>query len=107
MKKLIAFIILATGFSIFSPAQAQTKIKLGHIDFAVLYSMMPGLDSVKKEFEIYNKSIQDQYAAMQSELENKFMDYQANMNTMSEIIRSTKEAEINDLKERIIHFHDE
>jgi outer membrane protein len=41
---------------------------------------------------------------MQTELENKFMDYQANATGMSEIIRTTKEAEINDLKERLDAF---
>ena len=104
MKKLVVLLIVAIGFTFMSESQAQSKIKLGHIDFATLYSMMPGLDSVKVEFENYNKSIQDQFAAMQSELENKFMDYQTNMNTMSAIIRSTKEAEINDLKERMDSF---
>ncbi|MEZ5197738.1 MAG: OmpH family outer membrane protein [Bacteroidales bacterium] len=83
---------------------SQTKIKLGHLDFAALYSLMPGLDSVKKVFETYNKSIQEQYTAMQTELENKFMDYQANADGMSVIIRQTKEAEINDLKERLDAF---
>ena len=41
---------------------------------------------------------------MQTELENKFRDYQANAASMSEIIRSTKEAEINDIKERMDAF---
>jgi len=104
MKKLVSLIVVIIGVLSITPSQAQSKIKLGHIDFATLYSMMPGLDSVKKEFDTYNKSIQDQYAAMQTELENKFADYQSNLNSMSPIIRSTKEAEINDLKDRMDSF---
>lgn len=104
MKKLAIFLFVAIGIMATTITQAQTKIKLGHIDFAKLYSMMPGLDSVRGEFEKYNKSIQEQFAAMQTELENKFMDYQAKTGSMSEIIRSTKEAEINDLKERMDAF---
>ena len=88
---------MSTGF-------AQSKSNFGHIDFAMLYSMMPGLDSVKTIFEQYNTSIQQQYGAMQQELESKFMEYQANMNTMSDIIKQTKEAEINDLKSRMDAF---
>ncbi len=60
--------------------------------------MMPGLDSVKVVFETYNKGVQDQFAAMQTELETKYNDYVANAEGMSDIIRSTKEAEINDLR---------
>ncbi len=104
MKKLVSLVLVVCGILFVLPTQAQNKIKLGHIDFATLYSMMPGLDSVKQEFDAYNKSIQEQYAAMQTELENKFSDYQANLNTMSPIIRSTKEAEINDLKDRMDSF---
>ena len=59
---------------------------------------------MKQVFSEYNKAIQDQFMAMQTELENKFMDYQSKLGTMSDIIRSTKEAEINDLKERMDAF---
>ncbi len=104
MKKLIALFVLAATLFISTGTQAQSKVKLGHIDFATLYSMMPGLDSVKKVFEDYNKGIQEQYAAMQTELENKFMDYQSKMGTMSPIIQQTKEAEINDLRDRMSEF---
>jgi outer membrane protein len=104
MKKLLLLIVLTVVVSISSNSFAQSKVKLGHLDFAKLYTLMPGLDSVKGVFEAYNKSIQEQFAAMQTELENKFMDYQANAEGMSEIIRATKEAEINDLKERLDAF---
>jgi len=85
-------------------AAAQPKIKLGHVDFARLYSVMPELDSVKKVYSTYNKTIQDEYATMQTELENKYMDYQANITSMSDIIKQTKEAEITDLQTRIKGF---
>jgi len=104
MKKLVSIIVLLVAMFVASDSYGQTKVKFGHLDFAKLYSTMPELDSVKKVFETYNKSIQDMYAALQTELENKFMDYQANASGMSEIIRSTKEAEINDLKERMDAF---
>lgn len=104
MKKLISIFIILLAIGVSSNSFAQSKIKLGHLDFAALYSLMPGLDSVKILFEDYNKSVQEQYAAMQTELENKFMDYQANAESMSAIIKQTKEAEINDLRERMDAF---
>jgi len=104
MKKLVSVFVLIFAIFIAADSGAQTKLKFGHLDFAKLYGMMPELDSVKGVFDAYNKSVQEQYAAMQTELENKFMDYQANASSLSEIIRSTKEAEINDLKERMDAF---
>ncbi|GAB4316136.1 MAG: hypothetical protein Kow00127_07500 [Bacteroidales bacterium] len=104
MKQLTVLFALLLFVAGATEVKAQKQAKFGHLDFALLYSMMPGLDSVQKVFEEYNKGIQDQYAAMQTELENKFADYQANVNTMSDIIRSTKEAEINDLKARMDAF---
>jgi outer membrane protein len=104
MKKLFSLFLLLCVICIATESFSQTKTKFGHLDFAKLYGMMPELDSVRGLFDAYNKSIQDQFAAMQTELENKFMDYQANVNSMSEIIRTTKEAEINDLKERMDAF---
>jgi outer membrane protein len=104
MKKLVSVFVLLFAIFIASSLFAQTKAKFGHLDFAKLYSLMPELDSVKGVFDAYNKSVQEQYAAMQTELENKFMDYQANASSLSEIIRTTKEAEINDLKERMDAF---
>jgi len=104
MKKLFSLLLLLCVIFIAAESFSQTKTKFGHLDFAKLYSMMPELDSTRGLFDAYNKSIQDQFAAMQTELENKFMDYQANANSMSEIIRTTKEAEINDLKERMDAF---
>ena len=104
MKKFVSVLVLLFLITGISNSFAQSNIKLGHVDFAALYGMMPGLDSVRIEFENYNKTVQEQFAAMQTELENKFMDYQANVEGMSEIIRATKEAEINDLKERLDAF---
>ena len=104
MKRLVSILTVIFIITATSTTFAQSKVKLGHLDFAALYSVMPGLDSVKTMFEDYNKSIQEQYTATQTELENKFMDYQANSEGMSEIIRQTKEAEINDLKGRLDAF---
>lgn len=104
MKKLLVILFVGIGLMITSGAFAQSKVKLGHVDFATLYSMMPGLDSVKIVFEDYNKGIQEQFAAMQTELETKYNDYVANAEGMSDIIRSTKEAEINDLRTRMEQF---
>ncbi len=104
MKKLVSLLFISTLLLSSPSLFAQGKVKLGHLDFATLYGSLPGLDSVKTIFETYNKSIQDQNAVMQGELESKFQEYQASVSTMSDIIRATKEAEINDLQARMEAF---
>ncbi len=95
---VLAFCTLTLGVS------AQNQEKFGHINFADLYALMPGLDSVKVIYEKYAANVQDQFDAMQTELETKIADYQNNQTTMSEIIRQTKEREITDLQTRMEAF---
>jgi outer membrane protein len=97
---VVVALVLAGSFH----ANAQTKAKFGHLNFAELYSMMPGQDTVKTQYESYARDIQTQFSAMQNEYESKLTDYQSNAATMSDIIRETKEKEIIDLQTRIENF---
>ncbi len=95
---LVALVALAFG----NHAHAQ---KFGHVNFAQVYGMMPGQDSIKKVYEAYAKGLQNQLVTMQAELESKYTDYQANQATWSSIIRQTKEREIQDMQTRLEDFN--
>ncbi|NTW23386.1 MAG: OmpH family outer membrane protein [Lentimicrobium sp.] len=104
MKNIFKFIlILAIAVSAMQ-VSAQKAQKLGHINFASLYEMMPGQDSIKAAFTTYQEQLQSQFQAMQTEYETKLGDYQNNQATMSNIIKQTKEKEIVDLQRRIQEF---
>jgi outer membrane protein len=98
------FVVVALVVAGSFQANAQTKAKFGHLNFAELYAMMPGQDTVKIQYEAYARDIQTQFTAMQTEYESKLTDYQSNAATMSDIIRETKEKEIIDLQTRIENF---
>jgi outer membrane protein len=100
MKFIAVIAFAAMSFTV----SAQKNQKFGHLDFAKLYAAMPGQDSVKAKMQTYMKSIQDQYAAMQTEYESKVNDYTTNKETMSGIIKQTKEKEIGDLQDRMQAF---
>jgi Outer membrane protein len=104
MKNLFKTLIVVICFIFSVSASAQTNSKIGHLDFAKLYSMMPGMDSIQKVFANYQQTIKGQYEAMQTELEGKYSDYQTNAATMSAIIKQTKEKEIQDLQDRMQAF---
>lgn len=102
MKTVSKLLLILGLFAFTLNASAQ---KFGHIDFAKLYSQMPGLDSVQVKYKDYADQLRKQIGAMQTELENKYADYQANSATMSPIIKQTKEKEMSDLNDRIQAFN--
>lgn len=100
--KLFAVIALVVGFSFVT--QAQNPVKIGYIDFNTLLASMPGIDSVKIKLQNYQKTLTDQMDAMKAEFENKYMDYQSQSSSMSDLIKQTKEKELADLQTRIDAF---
>jgi outer membrane protein len=104
MKNLIKVSIFVIIACISTSSFSQAKFKLGHIDSNELLKMMPGRDSAMKKMQDYQKSLEDQLKAMQSELETKYTDFTANQATMSELIKSTKQKELQDLNGRIEAF---
>ena len=104
MKNLIKSIFVISLITISLTSFSQSTPKFGHLNFGELYLLMPERDSIQTVFEKYQQVISDQYLAMQNELENKYLDYQSNMSTMSDIIKQTKEKEIQDLQQRMETF---
>ena len=107
MKKLAKFfaaLVLIIGCSFAS--QAQNPVKIGYIDFNTLLAAMPGIDSVKIKLQTYQKTLTDQMDAMKAEFENKYLDYQSQASSMSDLIKQTKEKELSDLQGRIDAFRE-
>lgn len=101
MKHLIR-VMLFLGLMISSTGLSAQKF--GHIDFAKLYSLMPGQDTIREKYQQYANGLRSQMEAMQTEWESKLADYQSKASTMSDLIRRTKEKELQDLQARIEAF---
>jgi len=99
--KIAAFIVLA--FCAIN-VSAQGKTKIGHIDSDSLLKIMPGRDSAYIKIQKEVKGYEDQIKTMQTEYDAKATDYQTNLLTMSELIKQTKVAELQDLQSRIENF---
>jgi outer membrane protein len=105
MKKLAKFFAVIALIICYSFAsQAQNPVKIGYIDFNTLLAAMPGIDSVKIKLQTYQKTLTDQMDAMKAEFENKYLDYQSQSASMSDLIKQTKEKELSDLQGRIDAF---
>ncbi len=104
MKNILKLFVVALFVAFSVQSQVQTS-KIGHINFDELVAQMPRQDSINKALENFVSGLESQVQAMQTELEGKYGDYQANQATMSEIIRQTKEKEIMDLQQRMEVFN--
>ncbi len=104
MKKLVRSLFIVALALISMAGTAQTNAKLGYIDSNELLDLMPGKDSIQQVLQAYGKTLESQLQTMYQEYQNKLADYQQNVNTMSTIIKQTKEKELGDLETRIQDF---
>jgi outer membrane protein len=102
-RAIVLFAILAMIMGMSAGTYAQTQ-KIGYIDFNGLIQVMPGIDSVKTKLQAYQQTLSEQMDQMRTEFENKYLDYQSQAATMSDLIKQTKEKELSDLQARIDGF---
>lgn len=101
-KTLIVLVAALIAFS--GTAFAQKTIKLGHINSNELMQIMPGKDSAQAILQSEVSFLEEQLTAMQTELQKKSEDFQNNQANWSELIRSTKQKDIQDMYTRIQEF---
>ncbi len=101
MKKIIIgacilFITLGTT--------AQQALKIGHINTQELLQAMPETDSAMLKLEKMQKELQGQLEVMQVELNNKYQDYLSKRDSYTDLVRQTKEDELQNIQQRIQQF---
>jgi outer membrane protein len=104
MKIIARLFMLSAVLLIPAGLFSQKQIKLGHIDSQKLIMAMPESDSAQKKLQKVEQEFQATLEELQVEFNRKFKNYQDNYTTMTELIRSTKESELNELSERIQNF---
>lgn len=102
MKNLfkLVVVIVAVVTSSFT-ANAQ---KIAHIDLDSLIALMPESKTAQAAVQDYAKQLEQQVIAMQTELQTKYDEYEAKKKDWAEIVRASKEKELNDLNQRIQEF---
>ena len=92
--------LLAFGGS----AMAQKNIKLGHINSNDLMQIMPGRDTAMNLLQKEVEDLQAEMEAMKKEYETQVSNYLAKKDQLSELIRKSKESDIQKMAERIETF---
>ena len=105
MKRFIGILGIAVTVLLISlTGNAQSRAKLGYIDSQKLLTMMPERAKAQKELQDFAKTLEDQLASMNSELQQKYNEYMAKKDSMPDFLKQTKEKEIQDLQVRIQNF---
>lgn len=104
MKRILTVVILSAIMIMGGQTYGQTQYKFGHIDSNELLQIMPEREAAKQELDAYVKQLEDQLATMQAEFERKYQDYMVSAETLSKLIRQTKEAELQEMQQRIQAF---
>ena len=97
LKLFIAIGLIAVSFA--SQAQKTASIRLDS-----LLSVMPEMMAAKKASADYSKQLESTLADMQKELNDKNVVYQNNEKTYTDLIKQTKQKELQDINKRIQDF---
>ena len=103
MNKL--FKVLFLGIALFvMGGVASAQVKIAHVNTAAILNAMPEKAKAEKSLEKYYGELQSQLQTMATEYQNKMQDYEANVATMSNLVKQSKEKEIVDIQNRIQQF---
>ncbi len=102
MKKILLTAAMTAALVFGGNVLAQSK--LGHVNAMELVQQLPEADSVQNALQTYAKDLQDNIATMQTEVQNKYAEYQNNQSQWSELIKQTKAKEIQDMQVRLQEF---
>lgn len=95
---IIAIVITAGSLT------AQNNAKIGYVNSSEILQNIPGRDTLEQKLKDYRKGLKDQVNAMMVEYRNKLQNFEANKESMSQLIRQSKQGELSDLEKRIQSF---
>lgn len=102
MKRIIKSVaVVVITISSFTIAQAQ---KVAHISVDSLISVMPESTIAEGLVVKHQKELETQVSSMQTELQSKYEKYMAEGASYSDIVKASKEKELQDLKNRVDEF---
>ena len=103
-KTLIALFVVMLSFC--GTSMAQKVVKLGHINSADLMQIMPGREEAQTTLQKEIDELQNTLKNMQNELEQRYNEYVGKKDQLSDLIRQTKERELQDMGNRIQEFQE-
>lgn len=99
MKNVMKWVLLACLVA--GSTAVMGQVKLGYINSGELFQLMPERNEAITNLEAYAAELQEQLEQIQVEWNTKFQDYQKNLSTYNDSIRSAKENELQGISDRL------
>ena len=101
MKNIFKYLLLFTFVAMSSSAFAQKATKFGYINFQDLVTAMPEMDSAQLKLQSFVKELDANLETLNVELNKKYEAYLKEKETLTPLVRQTREGEIQDYQQRI------
>ena len=105
MKVFKIFVIVLMVSLAATSASVAQELKFGHLNVQQLISELPEKQAADKELQSEAQKLQNQLQVMSQELDEKYKNYMTQRDSLSDLIRSTREKEIQDYDQRIQNFN--
>ena len=104
MKRFVGIPVLIILMTLIGQKAEAQGFKFGHISSDELIKAMPEYDTAMAKLEKTRQELVNTLQLMSVELKNKADAYDKESKTLTEIVRQTKEQELQDLQTRIQNF---
>jgi len=104
MKRFIGISVLVIMVIFVGQNALAQSLKFGHINRTELIQAMPDFDSARVKLEKLNTEIQNTLELLQVELNNKYETYLKESKNLTDLVRQTKEQELQDAQKRLTDF---
>ncbi len=106
MKKHFKFLTFIIFISFFASFHVLAQGKFAHVNTDELLKKMPGRSEAEIELREYTQYLEQQFASMQNEFQQKYQEFLENESEYSQLIRQSKERELTNLQHRIVEFQE-
>jgi outer membrane protein len=103
--KVFKLFVVVLLISLSAAGTSAQELKFGHINVQKLISELPAKQDADKELQSEAKKLQSQLQVMSKELDEKYSAYMTQRDSLSDLIRSTREKELQDYDQRIQNFN--
>jgi len=104
MKRIIGILALITIAIFVGQNAIAQSLKFGHINRNELIQSMPEFDSARVQLERLNTELTNAAELLQVELNNKYEAYLKEGKNLTDLVRQTKEQELQDYQRRLEQF---
>ncbi len=101
--KSIKLLLVVVTILVSSSAFAQ-ELKFGHVNIQKLVAELPAKLEADKTLQQEAQKLESNLKVMNEELEAKYTDYMEKRDTLPELIRATKEKELQEINSRLQNF---